>query len=322
MVRFSCGSLPVVLALSSAVWAGSPQVNFNESFGDDPVANGRASVVGNAGQVGYNPTATTLNVDSELPRVAMVWDLSQPITDAWSFTMSATFSIAPGYVADPNGFSQLVSFGLLNSVTTGGNRSGGPDDGDFNIPDPPADTFDLVSVDYFANVSPFFSSLTLTPTVFGSNDGSDNGFNVFSGPFGTESLIDDTANGEPGPLTAATAYTAQLDFDAITRALTLRLFADQTPVLINAGGGSDADVMTIQHTLPSGIGFVVDQIGVMSWKDFYDDAGWTTVGEPSAEGDVSYTALSLTAEQTVPEPTALVLMGVGVGGLVLRRKRA
>lgn len=338
---FGSRLIATAIALGTLGGAGlaanaNPTVSFNETFADDPVAGGRAAVTGDPAQIGFSPGRTDLQVDSESSNAQVRWDLPQPITDEWSFTLRGSFTIAPGYTADPNGFSQLVSFGLLNSTTTGGNRSSGP------AFDDPATTYDLVSVDYFANVSPFFSTLTLTPTVFGSPTPEATGaFDVISAPFGSESLIDDVAGGEIGPLSASTTYEAVLTFDAVTRQLTLQLLRDGVAQNINASGfggstfdpdadafveivtpgGLDGDVTTIQHTVVEGIGFSVDQIALFSWRDFFDAAAWTTPGEPSAFGTVGYSALSLEAERTVPEPAgALLLLAVGLAvGLGRRR---
>ncbi len=173
------------------------------------------------------------------------WPLGATLSARDSFSYRVEFSIA-SIDFDTSHFGQL-SFGLINSATTGERRTTSP-----------SDAWDLVTVDYFPN--PDFA--TLTPTVIGSQgEGETDAFSQLGFPTGSASIINEP--GEIGALPTATRLVAELGYDAATRVLTLRL-QDQN---INAFGQADGDDTTIQYTLPGRISFEVDTFALLCWQE-------------------------------------------------------
>ncbi len=106
----------------------------------------------------YDTTAPQARISTPLGEVLSVDD---------DFTFGAILTIrSEGFFASPDGFSQ-IAFGLWNSMTTGLNRTGFP-----------ADTYDLVEFDYFANAGEFGGPF-LSPSIFGGNV-ADNAFFNFA----------------------------------------------------------------------------------------------------------------------------------------------
>ncbi len=104
--------------------------------------------------------------DTTVPAARIATPLGRVLSLDDDFGFGAVLTIrSEGYEASPDGFDQ-IAFGLWNSSTTGLDRTGFP-----------SDSFDLVELDYFANVNPVFGGPFLSPTVFGGNVGGNAFFN-------------------------------------------------------------------------------------------------------------------------------------------------
>ena len=103
--------------------------------------------------------------DTTLPTARMSRPLGEILALDEDLSFGAILTIrSHGFAADPMGFSQ-IAFGLWNARTTGLGRTLFP-----------SDSFDLLEVDYFANVTEFGGPF-LSPSVFGGNVGGNAFFN-------------------------------------------------------------------------------------------------------------------------------------------------
>ena len=135
-----------------------------------------------------------------------------------------------------------LAFGLTNSSLTGGDRTGSL--ANFSSDN----TFDTVEFNYFPNVSSEFGGPTLTPSVFGGQDG--DAFSNFASIFGDASNLGTHASGITG-LANGTEYQAQLAYDGTTQLMTLTMYQVTAagPVLLDTGliqldFGTSGPVMT------------------------------------------------------------------------------
>ncbi len=130
--------------------------------------------------------------DATMPPARIGWPLPAPWTQDDPFVAAAVFVIDPtDFVADPFGFFQ-ISWGLWSSGTTGLERTGTPSSF-------AGDTFELIELDYFPNVSPLFGGPFLSPIVFGEAD-TDSPLFPFLGSFanlGFGSVPSELPLGEP-----------------------------------------------------------------------------------------------------------------------------
>src|ERR1043165_1589048 len=86
--RISGLVLSSVLVFTSRLWADATA----DSFATDPIANQRASVVGDASRFTYNAAAQTItaNYNAALPTAKLVFPLASAINQNRSFTFSTT----------------------------------------------------------------------------------------------------------------------------------------------------------------------------------------------------------------------------------------
>jgi hypothetical protein len=214
-----------------------------EDFATDPLGTRATSPPGHAT---YRDGALAVDFDLAGESARTSWPLGQSLTDRDSFRFSADFRIE-GIEFTISSFGQL-SFGLINSATTGHTRTSSP-----------SDCWDLLAIDYFPNEQ----FATLTPTVIGSRQaGQTNAFDNLRFPAGSASLINDFD--EIGQLPTATALTASLEYDGDTRLLTLRLDGQ---AINSDASNTDGDTSTIQYTIPAGIEFSVDTFAILGWQD-------------------------------------------------------
>ncbi|MFQ5876284.1 MAG: hypothetical protein ACE5JH_01130 [Acidobacteriota bacterium] len=175
-------TIPVVLSLAVGPVSGPAVAAVVERFRADPLLGFGPNVF----LVEGDAEARFRYVPSERPRFAgdprgsfrVLYDTTRPaariatplgevVSLSEDFEFGAVLTIrSNGFHATPDGFSQ-IAFGLWNSRTTGINRTAFP-----------ADSFDLVEFDYFANVGEFGGPF-LSPTVFGGSAG-DNAFLNFA----------------------------------------------------------------------------------------------------------------------------------------------
>jgi hypothetical protein len=267
----------------------SPTLNGNPAPGDSRIT--------------LNPDGTlTAHYNSLLDTDKVLFPLGQTLTAADSFKVVTRFKIlSTNFFADPNGLSQ-ISFGLCNSITTGTDRSSSMTTN--------GDTFDLVSFDYFPNISsdPLFASPTLAPTVFSSRIGTEGAMSDIQWLWGPESALNGAGE---SPLPLDTWLSAGLAYDAAARRVTMALATDAGPMMINAGGGLDGDTSTIQMTLPQGVNFNLDSYALLLWKD-----SWIFGSDPSVRADVVF---DFPSAATVPEPATAALLGLAALGVLMRR---
>jgi hypothetical protein len=231
--------------------------------------------------------------DSTHPTVRAEAALGADYTDQDDFVFGAVFTIrAQGFEADPFGFHP-ITFSLLNSTTTGFNRTG-------SLVDFRSDAFDTIDVAWFPQVSPFFGGPFLSPTVFGSavSDDAFANFAFGSAPFGF--------------LPGAT-YLVTAEHLAGARKLIVTAFGlgpGGLPVPL-AGGRVEADLSILQ-------GFDVDTLAITAYEDGFNV--FTQSGR-SVRADVDYDLLffapgSLGAGGSLPPLLGLIRRdGEGANGL-------
>lgn len=262
----ACG----IAALAGTLSAQAADIAWTESFLDDPVAANRFTIPG-----GHDPAR--FSYDGGAPSLTVHYNSSEPT--AWyqrpidaqtpralgrcdDFELRVTLRIrSDGFIADPNAFAQ-IAWGLINSQTTGEDRSGGSA-GPYS--------YDLVTFDYFPNVSTF-GGPTLGATILHTDTGM-GFFSSFDFPFGTESDIDSDL-GDVGPA-LDTLHTASVAYDSGAQTATLTLDGPGGAVGINAdgtggAGGPDGDPTTIQTTMFVDAPFEVDTFALTAWEDTFD----------------------------------------------------
>jgi hypothetical protein len=264
----------------------------DERFVDDPMADGRATVDGDAGRFVFSPSSQLAHYDTALPTTTLSWPLGQSFSQDTDFSYSFDYTLrGEMFTWSKDAFAQL-SFGLTNSATTGKNRVGGS-----------GDAFDVVTVDYFPNVSDTFGGPSLGPTVIESNHG-DNFFDHLQFPFGAESELDD--EGET-PLPTDVRLTAHVTYAANDQLLTLQMLGPNGLLPINAiggrfgaEGGEDGDVTTIELYMPPSVQFSVDSASILLWQDTFAPPGESTV-----VADLDFHAIRVFDEIVSPTPATL-----------------
>ena len=233
---------------------GNEMLILTEGFLDDPVALNRAQVTaGDADRFTFDGVGNTLTAsyDTVLDTAKLAWQLPMTLDQNTGFRFDVGFTLLNVSAID-NGFAQ-IGFGLINSTTTGNDRVGGG----------VADGYDVVTVDYFPNVSPTFGGPTLSPTVVETDDGVSGFLQTFDDPntpnvdesspgsiifpFGQETDLTDE-----GSLPEGTQLHASLTYDEALRLLTLRTDGEDINSVGDNGtsGGQDGDIHTIQSFLP------------------------------------------------------------------------
>lgn len=286
----------LVVALSAG--KASAATLLLEDFADDPVAGGRATIGGSASRFTFAPGNVTAHYDSFASTAKLSFPLHKTLTEADDFSFEVDFRILnAGYSANTNVGAQLA-FGLTNSLTTGNDRAGGTTQ----------DAFDVVTFDYFPNVSPQFGGPSLGPSVVQSNNGS-GFFSRISFPFGPESDLD-ADEGELA-LPHDSLLRASFNYLAATRMLTISVSESGVPLDINLlglallTGGFDGDTTTIQNQLAPSAVFAVDQFSLTLWQE--------TFGFSLVDADVVFERI-VVVDASVPEPSTLAIATLG-GGL-------
>ncbi|HKQ97209.1 MAG TPA: hypothetical protein VJV75_04975 [Candidatus Polarisedimenticolia bacterium] len=190
--------------------------------------------------------------DTTLPTGRISLPIDTVLATDGDFSFGAVMTIhSDGFVADPNGFSQ-VAFGLWNAHTTGLGRTLFP-----------SDSYDLVEFDWFANVGEFGGPF-LSPSIFGGNVGNNAFFNF--GFASTETTLPlDT------PLLCHAVYRAA------DRRLTVTVHRYASGMVFTEipGAKVTVDLSTLSP------GFLVDVLGIAAYGE-----GW-----PSLHATVDYDLL-------------------------------
>lgn len=185
------------------------------------------------------------HLDSTLPTARAAASLGAVYTEQDDFVFGAIFTIqAAGFEADPFGFHP-ITFSLMNSATTGFNRTG-------SLSDFRSDAFDTIDVAYFPQVSPFFGGPFLSPAVFGSAV-SDDAFANFA--FGSASF----------ELLPGATYLVTAEHRAAERKLDVTVYgfgAGGRSVAL-PGGRVSADLSILQ-------GFTVDTLAITAYEDGFN----------------------------------------------------
>ncbi len=273
------GGLCLALAAGARGEPGG-EISWVEDFSDDPVAAGRFAIPD-----GHDASRFTYDAAGEL--VTVHYDTLEPT--AWyarpldsadgrlldrydTFQFAVTFKIrGRGFFADPNQFAQL-GWGLLNSQTTGADRSGG-------TAGPYA--FDVVAFDYFPNVSPLFGGPTLGPTIIHGDDGAGFFANI-DFAFGAETTIDTTLGEEAIALDAV--YTTVVEYRGADQVATLSIAEGAGALAINVdgaggAGGFDGNAATIQAPITIDNGFVVDSFALTAWQDTFNPLSSSVIAD-------------------------------------------
>ncbi len=156
------GLLPAVASAATAVsdnFASNPlSGGTGWSFG---VGSNNSSATGPANQFVWNaagqPAGLTVELNSSSPTARLDHPLGTTFSESSNFTVTADFTLN-NIVAPANQFME-ISFGLTNSSTTGGDRTGSI--GNFSSDN----TSNMVEFDYFPN--PAFGGPFLEPAIFG-----------------------------------------------------------------------------------------------------------------------------------------------------------
>ena len=188
--------------------------------------------------------------DTLEPATRLTAPLGMAVTETDTFSFGAVLTIrSAGFYADPNGFAQ-IAFGLINSTTTGLDRTG-------DILDFDNDTFDMVEFNYFPNVSTFFGGPFVSPTTLGAQVGTSAFNNVvfssleFTLPLDTPLRVELTYDGGISILTGT--------IDSIAPDGTLMPLAATVPLDIFNPSGAFA--------VPIQGGFTVDAIAISAYFD-------------------------------------------------------
>ena len=282
-VMKSPGSLfAIAVLLTVRISTAAPLVV--ETFDVDPIASGRAQVVGSAARFTSQPGGMVAHYNSGQSTSELLWPLGRTLNQNVSFNVEATFTIqSANFLAKVNDFAQL-SFGLLNSITTGASRTGG-------------NAYDFVGLDYFPSHTtvPSWNVPALGPVVIQSNNGTSY-FGRIAFPFGAESGLK-----QEGDLPLDTQLTAKLDYNASLKTLTLAMRTAAGPLDINSTGdfgdfgGSDGIISTIELFLPPDVAFNVDRLALPLWN-VPAVSGTTSI----LTADVLYDALRVEVPSLIP----------------------
>jgi hypothetical protein len=322
--------LTLVLCVTTSVaLAGS----VTETFGDDPVANGRATVAGSnqstdtansavAPFVVGTPGVLTHNQNSNWRNTAGVPDTSQHIADASrleiplgatytdddSFSFGATLRVNSAGFFRNSGFQ--FNFGLVNATDTGMDRTGNTYFGDPAPPASPSEgtTYNSVEWNYFPDNTPA-GYPTCQQVVMGEQGSATSAFTHFAANFFALLPTDTYAYGLPHDLW----MDVVMDYDGASRTMTLTVknagsdLVDKTsvPDLVLAEAWFDSD----------DVDFSVDTLAIMNYQDFW------AFGAPSLVAKVEYDEIWFAEAQPVPEASVGSVLLVGLLGLARRRRR-
>jgi hypothetical protein len=286
-------SILVMVVFGFVMFSGQCANAITDDFSSDPLAGGSSwSLTGTNGSALADGTPVpafqwssgtlTVNYNSTQPTSRLSIPLGTTVTGSDTFSLNATFTIrSENYQADPNGYMGILNVALVNSATTGPDRTG--DLSDFAV-----DVFDNVEVTYWPNVA-FWGGPYVGPTVFGANTGSNDGFSNFASWFGLD------AQEKTLPLDTPLEMTLVHDPEAKTASLTIQIVA----------GGTILDAVPLDLSIISPT-FTVDSFAISMYND-----GWTVPSPASAVATVDFASIAVTvpppADDVVGTPAASAL---------------
>ena len=271
-----------IIAVAATVTVSTAfAATFSETFNAPPFVGdgGNFTLVGTGvGQFTHLSSAASfagdpvgsleVQYDTLEPTTRLAAPLGVTVDETDSFSFGAVLTIrSAAFYADPNGFAQ-ITFGLINSTTTGGDRTG--DFLDFDN-----DTFDMVEFNFFPNVSSFFGGPFVSPTVFGEQLDASAFNNVafssleFALPLDTPLRVEFTYDGDTSILTGM--------IDSIAPDGTLMPLAATVPLDIFNPTGAFA--------VPIQGGFTVDAIAISAYFDGF------AFGQASVQATLAYDEL-------------------------------
>ncbi|MCG3146772.1 MAG: hypothetical protein PCFJNLEI_00206 [Verrucomicrobiae bacterium] len=307
---FACALALVVPSVASFAltedFSSDPFVNWSFGIGGaDPGTNRFDWNAGAAPTYVGDPTGElNLHLNSSLPTVRLDRPLGVTVTDTDSFSLTTRFSYS--LTSAPGDQFMQISFGLVNSTLTGGDRTGSLlNFGSDNV-------FHTLEFNYFPNVSTFFvTGPTLTPTVFGAQKGSGDAFANFATSFYGDSDLGDNTVGIT-ELPQNQTLEAGLAYNGATKVLTLslsRVEADgSTTLLVTEVPPVDLVAAGYDTNFP----FVVNSLAIMAYQD-----GFTSSGDPSLVADLTFQKFDFAV---VPEPTTSLLVLGSLGLLICGRR--
>ncbi|MSR65595.1 MAG: hypothetical protein EXS18_07435 [Verrucomicrobiae bacterium] len=293
----------LILSGLATVWLGVAHTQafmFVEDFSTDPVTGGRFSVpAGDASRFVYSGGTLTAEYNTVLPTAKYLHALGQSFTQNDPFTMIFDLKInGAGFFADPNEFAQ-IAVGAANLATTGNDRPGGVNGNAYNT----------VTADYFPNISPFFDSETLSPTVITTSN-NPSYFSHVNFTFGSETAIQSEF---PSRLPLDQVMRFLLNYNPVGKVLTLSVSTNGTPLAINTtgsvGGSFDSDPTTIQTFLDGSAAFNLDSVGLLLWNDTF--AGCCGGSGTSVVANIEFSRVEFSS----PIPEMQSALGIILGGL-------
>ena len=313
-----------VLAVTAAPVAWS---DVTELFNDDPIAGGRATVVGSnqstdtaatpvAPFVVSTPGTLTHNLNTNWRTSGGgIPDTSQYIADASrlhiplgktytqadSFSFGATLTIKRAGFFWSGNFMQM-NFGLLNAATTGMDRTSS-----FTSA---GDTYDSIEWDFFPNTG----NATVQQVMFGSQDGAPDVFKRMAANF-LNFLPAGPAPFDYG-LPLDTAMDVTVSYDAATRTASV-VVVDNTTAVPYVNTTQVPDLLFPNTWFADGKTgmFAVDTLAVMNYQD-----AWASTA-PSLVAEVEYDRVWFAEAAPVGEPTSCAALALGLVGLAGRRRR-
>ena len=278
---------------SNPLAAGSPW-----SFGIGSNANNQFVWNNNApAYAGDAPGSLTVNLNSSLPTARFDDPLGTTLTDTSSFTVSAVFSLNMQSAA---GQFMQIAFGLTNSSSTGGDRTGSP--ANYSAATIPTTRWSsIISRTSIRSMG----GPTITPSIFGATTA------AMRSPISIRSsapraIWQITRAALPRYRQALRLLDAQVAYDGLTKTATL------TVAQVNADGSLtplDTQFPIQMNLTDFGSGydpsnpFVVNTLSIMAYQD-----GFTTSADPSLVATLVVQNISLSLVTAVPEPSTLAML--------------
>jgi len=154
---------------------------FEDDFSTDPLGAGSSWSLEGPNTSELNDTTPvpafqssagtlTVNYNSLYPTSRLVAPLGTTVTGTDTFQFGATCAVSSAnYNPDPNGYSGIMTFALVNSATTGTDRSGRSEGEWPDVTYFPGNTIDNVEMTYYPNVSIWGGPYVASTVIGGSS---------------------------------------------------------------------------------------------------------------------------------------------------------